>query len=98
MENFIALKVSRTRLNDLEGLCSEIIAIASQQSSSVLGNLGLTKLQTLSIVNANFLRRLHPKQARELTSQISEKERLRDTLFSEIRCTSKTGQHSILPA
>jgi hypothetical protein len=98
MEKFIALSASRLRLDDLEGLCSETVAIASQQSGSTLGTLGTAKLQTLSLVNDRFAKRLHQQRASTLTPQIDEKEHLRDGLFSEIKRESKAGEQSSLPA
>jgi hypothetical protein len=98
MEKFIALKVSNLKLDDLEGLASETVTVASLQSSSTLGTLGTAKLQTLATGNAAFLKLLHQKRASELTPQIAEKERLRDALFAEIKRESRAGEQSSLPA
>ncbi|MDR2042486.1 MAG: DUF6261 family protein [Tannerella sp.] len=98
MEKFIALNASHLRLDNLAGLTAETVAIASQQSGSVLGPLGTATLQTLGNVNTAFLKRLHRKRASELTPQIREKGRLRNVLFAEIKRTSKTGRQSSLPA
>ncbi|MDR1602653.1 MAG: DUF6261 family protein [Tannerella sp.] len=97
MLKFITLNATRLKLDDLAGLCSETIVIASQQSSSTLGTLGYANLQTFSTVNSTFVSLLHQKRSSELTPQITEKETLRDSLFSEIKRVSKTSEKSSLP-
>jgi hypothetical protein len=87
--------VSRLRLDDIAGLTSETIAVATLQTSS-LGTVALAKLQTLNEKNDIFLNSLHQQRASELTVQINAKDKQRDLLFAEIKRTSKTGQQSSL--
>lgn len=95
MLKFIALKVSNLRLDDIGGLNSETLAVAAQQTPS-LGTVALAKFQTLEVKNNSFLALLHQQRASELTVQIEAKDKLRDSLFAEIRRSAKTGQLSSL--
>jgi hypothetical protein len=95
MLRFITLKVSNLRLDDIAGLISETLAVAALQTPS-LGVVALAKFQTLETKNNIFLNSLHQQRASELTVQIKAKDKLRDSLFAEIKRVSKTGQQSSL--
>jgi predicted DNA-binding protein YlxM (UPF0122 family) len=97
MLKFIALKVSNLKLDDIAGLTSETVTIATPQIS-ILGTVGTVKLQALTAASSSFVAALHRQRASELTELIEEKDRQRDALFAEIKRTAKTGQQSSLPA
>jgi hypothetical protein len=97
MNKFITLNVSHLRLDDVEGLVAETITIASPQSA-ILGSVGIAKLQTLMTANDTFLTLLNKGDSSLLTPQIREKDKLRDSLFAEIRRTAKNASFSSIAA
>ena len=97
MKKFIALKVSRLRLNDLGGLATETVTLATAQEDH-LGEVGEAKLATLDTANTAFHTLLNIPRASELTPQIAAKDATRDALFTEIKRMSLAGSKSSLSA
>jgi hypothetical protein len=97
MKKFIALSASRLRLDDLAGLVSETIEVATPQSAA-LGAVGVAKLQALTASNNTFLSLMSKNRSSLLTPLIVEHDKHRDTLFAEIRRIAKAGQKSSVPA
>ncbi|MDR2119418.1 MAG: DUF6261 family protein [Tannerella sp.] len=96
MHKFIALNVSHFRLDNLEGLVAETITVSTPLIPA-LGAVGAAKLQTLIAANDTFVVLLNKNHGSLLTPQIREKDRERDSLFYEIRRTSKTARKSSNP-
>jgi hypothetical protein len=93
MEKFIHLNVSHLRLEDLAGLTSETIVLAAPQTSA-LGPVGTAKLEQLEVNNDALMALLNKERASPLTAQITEEDKLRDALFSDIKRTASAAAKS----
>jgi hypothetical protein len=97
MKKFIALNVSRLKLDNLAGLVSETIVIADRLRTA-LDNVATAILEALGSANHNFRQWLNISRASVLTPQIAALDKRRDADFKEIRHTAKAAQKSAVPA
>jgi hypothetical protein len=97
MKKLITLTVSQLRLDDLEGLVSETLVVAASRVPLV-GDVGMVKYHALNTANDTFLSLLNKQRASALTPEIAEKDQQRDSLFAELKRTSKAAQKSSIAA
>jgi hypothetical protein len=97
MNKFIPLKVFNLKLDDVEGLIYETISAVIPKAAT-LGAAATVKFQALVTKNDTFVLLLDKDRTSLLTPQINEEDRKRDSLFSEIKRTSKTAQKSNIPS
>jgi hypothetical protein len=93
MEKFTALNVSHLRIDDLGGLATETVVLATPKAEA-LSDVAAAMLDTLTTTTTDYMA-LMGKHARSLlTPKIREKDKLRDDSFAEIKRTSKSAQKS----
>jgi hypothetical protein len=97
MKRFIALNVSRLRYDDLAGLASETLVVASRRREA-LGPVATAVFAVLEAASANFRQWLNVSRASALTPQIADADKLRDTRFTEIKRIVKANEKSSVPA
>jgi hypothetical protein len=95
MEKFIHLSVSNLRLDDLAGLSLETINVGNLHSTA-LGAVGIANLQKLNSAYNTMLPLMNKDRTSPLTSQITEEDKKRDALFTEIKRTTAAAQKSSL--
>jgi hypothetical protein len=96
MEKFVTLRTSILRLENLAGLCSETVGLATPQIA-ILGELGAVRLQQL-ITNTNTLASLLDQERSSiLTPEIAAEDRKCDALFAETKRTVSTAVKSSIP-
>jgi hypothetical protein len=93
MEKFIHLSVSNLRLDDLAGLSSETVTLATPHADD-LGAVAAAKLATLTDSLAAMQARMDINRKSFLTAQIAQRDSTRDALFTELKRTVKTATQS----
>jgi hypothetical protein len=94
---FIHLYARQLRMDDLAGLAAETVTLGRAQTAA-LGVLGIAKLDVLSTNVDHFISLLNKAKGSPLTPSIKAEDKKRDTLFAEIKRTSKAASKSSVPA
>jgi hypothetical protein len=96
MEKFVTLHVQHLRLENLSGLCSETVGLATPYTAA-LGVLGGVRLQNLTTITHTLTSLLDQERSSILTPEIAAEDRKCDALFAETKRTVATAVKSSLP-